>query len=263
MKKEIGKAVQLYESFREKTPRKIGRIKMPIPKAVACIGYIEALDYRTTHGKTATLYRHDFAPGSRPLFAVSADGRQLLMLGGRFKFTERGIVDHDKAGREIEAPHHGKNINPRKGGKRAQKEWMQDAAIIRRHYGFPYTPTREEVSMLLADLYRISAAGTLDESQRRLYERLGLGRRAEIAKDHAEAVRGAARRVSLRRGNPLDDNGLEIDMGYAKKGLAKWCRDNRVSPGMRKKMWALFEDDPAYWSNVGFPGLERGVEASL
>lgn len=113
MHKQIRQAVALYESFRERKPKKIGRVSLLVPKAVACIGYVEGIDYRTTHGSEPVAYHHSFAAGSRPLFAVSADGRQLILIGGRFKFTERGIVDRDARGREIENPHHGKTANPR------------------------------------------------------------------------------------------------------------------------------------------------------
>lgn len=110
LKKAIGAAVALYESFREARPRKIGAVKFAVPQAVAVIGYVEGIDYKTTHGKKVTLYHHDFAPGSRPLLTVSADGKQLLLLGGRYQFTERGIVDRDHRGREIENPAHGKDL---------------------------------------------------------------------------------------------------------------------------------------------------------
>jgi hypothetical protein len=113
LNKAIGKAVRLYESFREAKPRKVGAVKVAVPRAVAVMGYVEAIDYRTTHGGKTELYRHDFAPGSRPLLAVSADGKQLLLLGGRYQFTEQGIVDKDARGKLITNPGHGKNINPR------------------------------------------------------------------------------------------------------------------------------------------------------
>ena len=104
-------AVKIYRDFREKTPTKIAVAHFAVPRAVACIGHVESIDYRTTHGKKLALYRHDFAAGSRPLFCVSADGSQLLLLGGRFKFTERGIVDRDRHGNEIENTAHGLDID--------------------------------------------------------------------------------------------------------------------------------------------------------
>ncbi len=110
LRKAIAAAVTLYESFREAKPRSIGTYKMPVPRAVAVIGYVEGIDYRTTHKGKLTLYHHDFVPGSRPLLCASADGRQLLLLGGRFQFTERGIVDLDHEGQEIENPAHGADM---------------------------------------------------------------------------------------------------------------------------------------------------------
>ena len=142
LKKHITAAVRLFESFREESPRKVGTARVNIPKAVAVMGYVEGIDYRTTHGKKLTLYHHDFEPGSRPLLAVSSDGTQLLLLGGRYQFTEQGIVDMDARGRLITNPSHGKNINPRRsklekflGNKPRRSNPIltaeQDAALIR------------------------------------------------------------------------------------------------------------------------------------
>jgi hypothetical protein len=117
MKKQLSQAVELYESFREAKPRKLARMNVKIPRVVACMGHVEGIDYRTTHGKKVTLYRHKFAAGSRPLLCVSSDGRQLMLLGGLYQWTDRGIVDRDARGRERPDPKHGKRINPRKPRK--------------------------------------------------------------------------------------------------------------------------------------------------
>jgi hypothetical protein len=110
-KKDLHAAVALYSSFREKNPKRLKIVNIDIPTVVAVIGHCESIDYTTTHGDKVVLYRHDFAQGSRPLLAVSADGRQLLLLGGRFKFTERGIVDRDAKGQEIENTAHGTTLD--------------------------------------------------------------------------------------------------------------------------------------------------------
>jgi hypothetical protein len=120
IKKAVQKAVTLFESFREARPRRVGVVKMNVPAAVAVMGYVEGIDYRTTHAGKVTLYHHDFEPGSRPLLAVSSNGRQLLLLGGRYEWTERGIVDKDARGREIENPKHGRSMNP--SGRLKQSE---------------------------------------------------------------------------------------------------------------------------------------------
>ncbi len=130
LKKAIGQAVRLYKSFRERDPKSIGKVRLTIPRAVATIGYVEGIDYRTTHGKKVTLYHHDFAPGSRPLLAVSADGLQLLLLGGRYQFTEQGIVDKDAQGALITNPGHGKTINPRTHGLEVSRVPLTDGGEL-------------------------------------------------------------------------------------------------------------------------------------
>jgi hypothetical protein len=109
-KRDLRAAIAIYENFREKKPKRLNVINVDIPAVVACIGHVEAIDYRTTHGKKLALYRHDFIVGSRPLLCVSPDGKSLLLLGGRFKFTERGIVDRDARGKEVESKKHGKRL---------------------------------------------------------------------------------------------------------------------------------------------------------
>jgi hypothetical protein len=109
-KRDLHAAVALYESFREKKPKRLKVVNVDIPTVVACIGHVEAIDYRTTHGSKLTLYRHDFVAGSRPLLCVSSDGKSLLLLGGRYQFTERGIVDKDASGKEVKNKKHGRRI---------------------------------------------------------------------------------------------------------------------------------------------------------
>ena len=103
--------VKIYENFREAKWREIAVHKLVVPKIVACIGHADNIWYRTTHGRKLALYDHGFVRGSRPLLCVSPDGRQLFLLGGRFKFTERGIVDRDKYDEEIENPAHGTELD--------------------------------------------------------------------------------------------------------------------------------------------------------
>lgn len=109
-RKAIQQACDLFVSFREKKPSKIKTVQVELPAAVMVVGHVDAIDYTTTHGRKVVPYRHEFARGSRPLLCASANGKQLLLLGGRFEFTERGIVDVDKRGRKIYDPEHGTDI---------------------------------------------------------------------------------------------------------------------------------------------------------
>lgn len=117
------RTIAIYEGFREKRAQnKVAVVKVNVPTIVAIVGHVEAIetngdghvtsvDYRTTHGRKLTLYRHDFTQGSRPLLCVSPDGRQLWLLGGRYRFTRRGIVDRDAMDREIENTAHGTELD--------------------------------------------------------------------------------------------------------------------------------------------------------
>jgi hypothetical protein len=61
------------------------------------IGELDLIGYRTKRAGIAAgkliRYAHDFSKGSRPLLAVSSDGKQLHIVGGRYEFTEAGIED--------------------------------------------------------------------------------------------------------------------------------------------------------------------------
>lgn len=107
MKKAIRAAVKLYEDFREKVPKKLRVVEFDVPDAVMVIGFVDEIHYTTTHGRKVTSYRHPFQDGSRPLLCASSDGKQLLLLGGRYKFTARGIVDRNPDGSLNFDPDHG------------------------------------------------------------------------------------------------------------------------------------------------------------
>lgn len=111
MKKVIRAAVDIYSTFRGRKPKRLKRVDYDVPEAVAVIGHVDYIGYRTTYDGKSELYEHEFAPGSRPLMCVDARGRQLVLLGGRYEFDkDHGIVDKDARGRKILDPDHGKDI---------------------------------------------------------------------------------------------------------------------------------------------------------
>lgn len=57
------------------------------------VGPVLAIGYETVRDGETLPYMHEFKKTSRPLLAASSDGKQLRIVGGRFQFTERGIVD--------------------------------------------------------------------------------------------------------------------------------------------------------------------------
>lgn len=91
---EVKQAVELFLKFREEDPEFIEEILLEMPRAAMLIGKMDAVEYTTRRAGKIELYRHEFDLNSRPLLASSFDGRQLLVLGGRYNFTEDGITDY-------------------------------------------------------------------------------------------------------------------------------------------------------------------------
>lgn len=79
-----GKKVSDKRTHVEFTTREIPAL----PKEAIALGEILAIEYRSSRdGKS---YRHEF-DSHRPLLASSLDGAQLVIVGGRYRVTERGI----------------------------------------------------------------------------------------------------------------------------------------------------------------------------
>lgn len=90
----MSKAAQLYEDFSGHEAEEIGTIDTgPAPRIAVVIGELEAVIYNTVRDGVHERYIHKFKAKARPMFATTPDGKQLLLLGGSYDFTERGIVD--------------------------------------------------------------------------------------------------------------------------------------------------------------------------
>jgi hypothetical protein len=104
----LRQAKRLYEDFRDRPPTRAKRVSIRFPKALVVMGHVDFIGYRTTHRRNnegairATHYKHDFAPGSKPLLCADPKTGRLYLVGGRYRVTGRGIVDRDAKGREIE-----------------------------------------------------------------------------------------------------------------------------------------------------------------
>lgn len=102
MKRELRKAYELYSEFREAKPRRGRRIEFDVPKVVMVMGTLTAVEYDTTFGRKTQKFRHKFNPGSKPLLCASGETGQLFIVEGRYHVTDRGIVDIDGAGNELD-----------------------------------------------------------------------------------------------------------------------------------------------------------------
>lgn len=91
---DLNKARKLYRDFSGHEPESLGNLSIPdLPKVGIVIGEVEGIIYNTVRDDVFERYIHKFKKSARPLFIVSPDGKQLLLLDGDFDFTERGIVD--------------------------------------------------------------------------------------------------------------------------------------------------------------------------
>lgn len=93
---QVRRAALLFEKFtgHEATADMTVRVKVPPwPKVCANIGDVDGIMYTTVRDGRVEKYIHQFKAADKPMFAVSPDGKQLLLIGGAYDFTERGIVD--------------------------------------------------------------------------------------------------------------------------------------------------------------------------
>lgn len=89
----VERAAQLFREFREAEPGRIKHTDIRTPAAAIQVGELDGVMYRTTHGGKREKYLHTFRKNARPQMLASHDGKQLLIVGGNFTFTRRGIVD--------------------------------------------------------------------------------------------------------------------------------------------------------------------------
>ncbi len=91
---EIQKAASRYERFTGHDAEDYGKIEVPaLPKVAACIGECDGIMYTTIRDGREEKYIHEFKGKAKPLLCVTPDGKQILLVGGHYTFTERGIVD--------------------------------------------------------------------------------------------------------------------------------------------------------------------------
>jgi len=90
-------AAKKFENFTGHEATKLIETNLPAVKEGLVIGELDLVGYRVkregVEGGRLVRYGHRFRKKSRPLLAVSKDGNQLLIVGGRYEFTEAGIED--------------------------------------------------------------------------------------------------------------------------------------------------------------------------
>ena len=93
--REMDRAADTFESFTGRPATHKTAMKIPTPKAGFALGPLVGVIYRANRvddGGTFE-YLHRFRKSSQPLLIASDDGNSLVISGGEFQVTERGIED--------------------------------------------------------------------------------------------------------------------------------------------------------------------------
>jgi hypothetical protein len=91
---KLDRAANLYKQFSGHDPAYVDKIRFNNKGVGLVIGECDGVLYTTIRDGKRESYIHKFKKQSRPLLAVSFDGKQLYILSGAYTFTERGIVDN-------------------------------------------------------------------------------------------------------------------------------------------------------------------------
>lgn len=94
---QIREASKLYADFTGHKAEIVDEIPKPsIPDVLISVGTVDGIMYTTVRDGKTEMYVHEFKGDAKPEFCVSPDGKAIFLIGGQYKFTERGIVDQRK-----------------------------------------------------------------------------------------------------------------------------------------------------------------------
>jgi hypothetical protein len=91
--RQIEQAAQLYREFTGHEPQRIRTLDLKLPRVMMQVGTCDGILYTTVRDGEVEHYIHRFKKSARPLLCTSSDGRQLVLLRGAYRFTDRGITD--------------------------------------------------------------------------------------------------------------------------------------------------------------------------
>jgi hypothetical protein len=89
----VKRAIALFKDFRGNNPDYVDDVEIPEYDTAMVIGQLDGIMYTTVRDGKKESYIHKFKASARPLLASSFDGKQLIIIGGHYNFTDRGIVD--------------------------------------------------------------------------------------------------------------------------------------------------------------------------
>ena len=89
----LGDAIALYEDFHDGPASGSEVVEIEFPEMVFQVGTCDGILYTADRGDGPEEFIHEFEGDAKPMLCATPDGKQLLLIGGNFEFTERGIED--------------------------------------------------------------------------------------------------------------------------------------------------------------------------
>ena len=87
---------RLYSDFHGEPPQHVKMHRLPAFREGVEVGPLVAVTYDTIRDGKKIRFEHEFKRRASPLLTVSDDGRKIAVIGGDFRFTDRGFVDQPK-----------------------------------------------------------------------------------------------------------------------------------------------------------------------
>lgn len=91
--RELDEADDLLNAFAGRSGREVLAVKHKPIKAGLVVGDLLGVMYETIRDGQKEKYCHEFKKNSRPLLVSNFDGSRIDIVGGRYRFTEKGIED--------------------------------------------------------------------------------------------------------------------------------------------------------------------------
>lgn len=89
---DFTQAVDLFEAFNNEEPQFLDEVYVPDLDRQTLISVGPCLEI-AYHARDGHSYRHEFRKKSRPELCVTSNGLHLVLIGGNYRFTKRGITD--------------------------------------------------------------------------------------------------------------------------------------------------------------------------
>ncbi len=90
----VSRAANLFREFTGHDADYYQKIPVEWPEVALTVGDCDGILYSTVRDGVKEKYIHRFKPSARPLLVASHDGQILGLIGGNFRFTDRGIIDN-------------------------------------------------------------------------------------------------------------------------------------------------------------------------